>query len=283
MHLHLCYLCYVVLQTTYQRVLILNNVHGKVAIVTGGGSGIGEATAILLSAAGADLVVTDINRTTGEETVETIKDQGGRAIFVAHDVTQESGWQLVCQATLAEFGRLDILVNNAGITGADLPPFEEATLASWHAVMRINLDAVFLGTQQAVLMMKDTGGGSIINLSSVMGLVGGASAAYNASKGGVCLLTKSVAVHCGKMGYNIRVNSVHPGYIWTPMISSLVDVIDEGNMTEEGLREMLTEQHPIGRLGVAEDIAKGILFLASDDSSFMTGSELVIDGGYTAV
>ncbi|MFT4799580.1 MAG: 3(or 17)beta-hydroxysteroid dehydrogenase, partial [Candidatus Azotimanducaceae bacterium] len=235
----------------------MNHVHGKVAIVTGGGSGIGEATAILLSAAGANLVVTDINVITGEETVETIKDQGGRAIFVAHDVTKEIAWQQVCQATLAEFGGLDILVNNAGITGATLPSFEEATLASWQAVMSVNLDAVFLGTQLAVLLMKDNGGGSIINLSSVMGIVGGASAAYNASKGGVRLLTKSVAVHCGKMGYNIRVNSVHPGYIWTPMVRSLVDVIDEGNITEAGLREMLTEQHPIGRLGVAEDIARG--------------------------
>jgi len=261
----------------------LNDVHGKVAIVTGGGSGIGEASAILLAAAGADLVVTDINETTGEETVETIKDQGGRAIFVRHDATKEAAWRQVCEATLAEYGRLDVLVNNAGITGAELPPFEETTLANWQQVMSINLDAVFLGTQKAVLLMKDTGGGSIINLSSVMGIVGGAGAAYNASKGGVRLLTKSVAVHCGKMGYNIRVNSVHPGYIWTPMVRKLVDVIDEGNITEAGLRAMLTEQHPIGRLGVAEDIARGVLFLASDDSSFMTGSELVIDGGYTAV
>ncbi len=131
--------------------------------------------------------------------------------------------------------------------------------------------------------MKDSGGGSIINLSSVMGMVGGASAAYNASKGGVRLLSKSVAVYCGKMGYNIRVNSVHPGFIWTPLVRNLVDHMDEGNMTEEGLREMLTERHPIGRLGVADDIAKGIVFLASDDASFITGSELVIDGGYTAV
>ena len=261
----------------------MNQVEGKVALVTGGGSGIGEATCLLLAAAGAAVVVTDINQVTGEETAETIKDKGGKAIFLHHDVTSEADWQRICDAPLATYGRLDILVNNAGISGAGLPPFEEATLASWHKVMSINLDAVFLGTQKAVLLMKAGGGGSIINLSSVMGLVGGAGAAYNASKGGVRLLTKSVAVYCGTMGYNIRVNSVHPGYVWTPLVSSLVDVLDDGNMTEAGLREMLIERHPIGRLGVAEDIARGILFLASDDSSFMTGSELVIDGGYTAV
>jgi len=261
----------------------LNQVENKVAIVTGGGSGIGEATALLLAQAGARVVVTDINPVTAEETVETIKDKGGEAIWIQHDVTSEKAWAKVCELTLAEFGGLDVLVNNAGITGAGLPNIEEATLATWRDVMAINLDAVFLGTQKAVLLMKDSGGGSIINLSSVMGIVGGASAAYNASKGGVRLLSKSVAVYCGNMGYNIRVNSVHPGFIWTPLVRDLVNHMGEGNLTEEGLRAMLTERHPIGRLGVAEDIAKGILFLASDDSSFITGSELVIDGGYTAV
>jgi len=261
----------------------LNQVHNKVAIVTGGGSGIGEATALLLAEAGARVVVTDINLVTAEETVETIKDKGGQAICLQHDVTSERAWNKVCEATLAEFGGLHILVNNAGVHGAGLPGFEEATLATWREVMTINLDAVFMGTQKAVLLMKDSGGGSIINLSSVMGMVGGASAAYNASKGGVRLLSKSVAVYCGNMGYNIRVNSVQRGFIWTPLVRSLVDHMDEDNMTEEGLRAMLTERHPIGRLGTAEDIAKGILFLASDDSAFITGSELVIDGGYTAV
>ena len=261
----------------------MNLVENKVAIVTGGGSGIGEASALLLAAAGARVVVTDINLVTAEETVETIKDQGGEAICVQHDVTSETAWTRVCEATLAEYGGLHILVNNAGVSGAGLPDFEQATLASWREVMNINLDAVFLGTQKAVLLMKDSGGGSIINLSSVMGMVGGASAVYNASKGGVRLLSKSVAVYCGNMGYNIRVNSVHPGFIWTPLVRDLVNHMDEDNMTEEGLRAMLTERHPIGRLGVADDIAKGILFLASDDSAFITGSELVIDGGYTAV
>ena len=186
--------------------------------------------------------------------------------------------------SIAEYGKLDVLVNNAGISGAGLGVFEDQSFENWRKVLSINLDGVFLGTQRAVIAMKDSGGGSIVNISSVMGLVGGAGAAYNASKGGVRLLTKSVAVHCGTMGYNIRVNSVHPGYIWTPMVSGIVDVAPpEANLTEDGLKAMLIEKHPIGRLGVPEDIARGVLFLASDDSAFMTGSELVIDGGYTAV
>jgi len=260
----------------------LNRVDNKVAIVTGGGSGIGAATCHLLAEAGASVVVTDINGDSAELTANAILEAGGSAMSLQQDVTSEAGWDIVIDATIKEFSKLNILVNNAGISGAGLPPLEEATLKSWQTVMSVNLDSVFLGTQKAVMAMKE-GSGSIINVSSVMGIVGGAGPAYNASKGGVRLLSKSVAVHCGKMGYAIRVNSVHPGYIWTPLVQNLVEFMDEDNMTEEGLREMLTEMHPIGRLGIADDIAKGILFLASDDSSFMTGSELVIDGGYTAV
>ncbi len=260
----------------------MNRVDNKVAIVTGGGSGIGEAACWLLAEAGARVVVTDINPDAAEATAAGVIDQGGEALAVQQDVTQESDWESLMKTTVEEYGRLDILVNNAGVSGAGLPPLEESTLATFRQVMSVNLDAVFIGCQKAVMIMRENGG-SIINISSVMGIVGGAGAAYNASKGGVRLLTKSVAVHCGTMGYAIRVNSIHPGYIWTPMISSIVDIFEDGNMTEDGLRAMLVEKHPIGRLGVAGDIAKGILFLASDDSSFMTGSELVIDGGYTAV
>jgi len=261
----------------------MNRVDGKTAIVTGAGSGIGKATSRLLSQAGARVVVTDIDARAAGETAREIEADGGAALALHHDVTSEVHWGAVIDKTLAEYGQLDVLVNNAGISGAGLGTFEDQTFENWHKVMSINLDGVFLGTQRAVLAMKDSGG-SIVNISSVMGIVGGAGAAYNASKGGVRLLTKSVAVHCGTMGYKIRVNSVHPGYIWTPMIANIVDIAPaEANLTEDGLRAMLVERHPIGRLGEPEDIARGVLFLASDDSSFMTGSELVIDGGYTAV
>lgn len=262
----------------------MNRVDDKVAIVTGGGSGIGAATSKLLSAAGARVVVTDVNAKAAGEVAKEILEAGGESLALHHDATDEAQWDDVIDKTLAEYGKLDVLVNNAGISGAGMGPFEEVSFDNWRKVLSINLDAVFIGTQRAVLAMKDSGGGSIVNISSVMGIVGGAGAAYNASKGGVRLLTKSVAVHCGTMGYNVRVNSVHPGYIWTPMISSIIDVAPpEENITEDGLRAMLLEKHPIGRLGVPEDIARGVLFLASDDSGFMTGSELVIDGGYTAV
>lgn len=259
----------------------MNRVDEKVALVTGAGSGIGEASSLLLAQGGAKVVVTDVNEEAAKKTEESILQQGGQAISMHQDVVEEARWSEVIAATLDEFGRLDTLVNNAGVSGADSGVFEETTLDQWKSVMGVNLDAVFLGTQKAVQVMKEQGG-SIVNISSIMGIVGGAGAAYNASKGGVRLLTKSVAVYCGTNGYNIRVNSIHPGYIWTPMIRNIVDFFDEIE-NEEQLQAFIAEKHPIGRLGTPEDIARGVLFLASDDSSFMTGSELVIDGGYTAV
>jgi 3(or 17)beta-hydroxysteroid dehydrogenase len=251
-------------------------------MVTGGGSGIGRSTSVAFAAAGGKVAVTDIDLSAAEETVAMITKVGGEAIAIQQDVTDVDRWDLVIAQITKNYGGLHILVNNAGVSGAGLPPLEEATMESWRAVMDINLDSVFMGCQKAVLQMREEGG-SIINLSSVFGLVGGAGAAYNASKGAVRLLSKSVAVHCGNMGYNIRCNSVHPGFIWTPLVKNLVPFMEEGNLTEDGLKEMLIERHPIGRLGEPEEVAKAILFLASDDSSFITGSELVIDGGYTAV
>jgi 3(or 17)beta-hydroxysteroid dehydrogenase len=260
----------------------LNRIDKKVAMVTGGGSGIGRSTSVAFAAAGGKVAVTDIDLSAAEETVAMITKVGGEAIAIQQDVTDVDRWDLVIAQITKNYGGLHILVNNAGVSGAGLPPLEEATMESWRAVMDINLDSVFMGCQKAVLQMREEGG-SIINLSSVFGLVGGAGAAYNASKGAVRLLSKSVAVHCGNMGYNIRCNSVHPGFIWTPLVKNLVPFMEEGNLTEDGLKEMLIERHPIGRLGEPEEVAKAILFLASDDSSFITGSELVIDGGYTAV
>ncbi len=260
----------------------MTRVENKTAIVTGGGSGLGAASSELLAREGASIVVTDVNAEAAEQTANVIRQRGGKAISLEHDVTEQARWEEVIEASNREFGGVDVLVNNAGISGTGAGPMEDVAFEDWKTVMDINLDAVFIGCQQAIKAMKASGGGSIINISSIMGIVGGAGAAYNASKGGVRLLTKSVAAYCGSNGYNIRCNSIHPGYIWTPMVRNIVHFVHE-LATEDDLRAMLVEKHPIGRLGVAEDIANGVLFLASEESSFMTGSEVVIDGGYTAV
>lgn len=253
----------------------MNRVAGKVALISGGASGLGKAQALLLAQQGAKVVVTDLNEGDGQAVAAEIVAAGGEAQFLRQDVRNESEWEAVMSATLGRFGRLDVVVNNAGIgVGGNA---EDATLEQWRHLMSINLDAVFLGTKHAIRAMKGRGG-SIINISSIEGLVGDPNlAAYNASKGGVRLLTKSAALHCAKAGYGIRVNSVHPGYILTPMVERAM----QGEHAEL-VRQHLVSLHPIGRLGAPLDIAWGVLYLASDESSFMTGSELVIDGGYTA-
>jgi NAD(P)-dependent dehydrogenase (short-subunit alcohol dehydrogenase family) len=255
----------------------VGRVEGKVAVVTGGALGIGKACAQVLAQEGAKVVITDIKEAEGRALAEEIQAAGGQALFVRQDVAQEAEWQAVIAATLQAFGRLDILVNNAGIgTSVNI---EEETLAGWRRLMSINLDAVFLGTQYAIKTMKGTGGGSIVNISSIEGLVGDPSiAAYNASKGGVRLLTKSAALYCARGGLNIRVNSVHPGYIRTPMIDNALAASPDG----QAIYDYLVSLHPVGHLGEPDDIAYGVLYLASDESKFVTGSELVIDGGYTA-
>lgn len=252
----------------------MSRVAGKVAIVTGAANGIGKATAILLAKEGAKVVVADLQEEAGQNTVAEIKAAGGEALFVKLNVTQEADWQNAIAAAEQTFGKLDVAVNNAGI--AYDGTVESTSLEDWQRVQSINLNSVFLGTKYAVEAMKKAGGGSIINLSSIEGLIGDPTlAAYNASKGGVRLFTKSAALHCAKSGYKIRVNSVHPGYIWTPMVQGLTKDTAEA-------RQKLVDLHPIGHLGEPNDIAYGILYLASDESKFMTGSELVIDGGYTA-
>jgi NAD(P)-dependent dehydrogenase (short-subunit alcohol dehydrogenase family) len=254
----------------------MGRVEGKVALVTGGALGLGRAAAELLAREGAKVAVTDMKDAEGQAVVAQIGRDGGEAIFIHHDVAQEADWERAIAETLKRFGRLDVLVNNAGVALAG--SVEECTLEQWRWLMSINLDGVFLGTKHGVAAMKDHGG-SIINLSSIEGLIGDPNlAAYNASKGGVRIFTKSAALQCAKAGYRIRVNSIHPGYIWTPMVEGYV----EGQADAAEARRVIASLHPLGHLGEPSDIAFGVLYLASDESKFMTGSELVIDGGYTA-
>ena len=250
---------------------------GKSAIVTGGALGIGRACALKLAEEGATVAVTDVDVSKGRLVVEEIRSRGGDAIFINHDVSDESGWEHVVKLAVERYKKVDVLVNNAGVALAK--DVEHTTLAEWRWLMSINLDGVFLGTKHAILAMKAARGGSIVNLSSIEGLVGDPNlAAYNASKGGVRLLTKSAALYCAKSGYNIRVNSVHPGYIWTPMVENFLK--SQGDVAQG--RKALDSLHPIGHVGEPDDIAYGVLYLASDEAKFVTGTELVIDGGYTA-
>ncbi|HVY85731.1 MAG TPA: glucose 1-dehydrogenase [Caulobacterales bacterium] len=254
----------------------MNRMKGKVALVTGAGLGLGAAAALMLAREGAKVVVTDVKEAEGRAIADRIVDDGGEAIFLRHDVAQEADWQDVTKKALNRFGKLDAVVNNAGV--ALSANVEDTTLEQWRWLMSINLDGVFLGVKYAISAMKDHGG-SIINLSSIEGLIGDPNlAAYDASKGGVRLLTKSAALHCAKAGYKIRVNSVHPGYIWTPMVEHYTE--QQPDAAEA--RKAIAALHPLGHIGEPDDIAYGIVYLASDESKFVTGTGLVIDGGYTA-
>jgi 3(or 17)beta-hydroxysteroid dehydrogenase len=259
----------------------MGRVQDKVAIVTGAALGIGAATARLLAREGARVVLTDLREKEGEAVAAAIRATGAEAVFLAQDVTDEAAWEAVMAATLGRFGRLDVLVNNAGVAGKGGPP-DEQTLEDWRRLMAVNLDGVFLGTKHAIRAMKANRprpGGSIVNLSSILGLVGGTrNGAYVASKGAERLYTKSAALACAREGSGVRVNSVHPGYIET----TLVEESFAQNEDPAELRRRTEALHPLGHLGEPEDIAFGILYLASDEAKFVTGSELVIDGGYTA-
>jgi NAD(P)-dependent dehydrogenase (short-subunit alcohol dehydrogenase family) len=263
----------------------MDRVKGKVVIVTGAAGPLGKSQALLLAKEGARVVLGDIAEAEAKKAVEEIGREGGEAIFVRHDVTSEQEWADVIRQTLSAFGRLDVLVNNAGILINKA--IEEMTLEDWRRVMAVNLDGVFLGTKHAMGAMKRSGGGSIVNISSVAGLVGmgGGSSAYSASKGGVRLFTKAAALQCSKAGhgYNIRVNSVHPAFILTPMMEGLFRAEAErtGRSYEE-TRKLREDWTMVGRLGKPEDVAYAVLYLASDESSFVTGAELVVDGGFTA-
>jgi NAD(P)-dependent dehydrogenase (short-subunit alcohol dehydrogenase family) len=249
---------------------------GKVALVTGAASGLGAETARRLARDGAAVLLTDRDVTAGEAVAAAIVATGQRAAFLAHDVTGEDDWRRAVAVAKDRFGRLDILVNNAGIVGNQLDLMTHS-LDDWRRILAVNLDGVFLGMRAVGPVMAAQGGGSIINLSSIMGKVAMPNvAAYAASKGGVLMLTKAAAVEWAPLG--IRVNSVHPGFIDTPMVANALHATENGNE----MRTMIIAAHPLGRLGVPREIADAILFLASDESSFMTGAELVVDGGYTA-
>ena len=245
---------------------------GKVAFISGGARGMGAAEARLFVTEGAKVVIGDVLVEEGRRTAARIDGDGSRLTFVPLDVTNESQWQDAIAATVERFGRLDILVNNAGIGGGGV--LDQTTEEEWDRTMDINAKGVFLGTRAAIPAMRRSGGGSIINISSQLGLVGvdNSSAQYQASKGAVRLLTKSTAVQYA--GENIRCNSVHPGPVITPMTEA-------GRLDQERY-DLTVSRIPLQRYGVPIDVAYGVLFLASDESSFMTGSELVIDGGWTA-
>jgi len=250
----------------------MKRVEEKVVIVTGGALGIGRETCILLATEGAKVAVTDVLDKEGKKLAEEINHSGGVAKFWHLDVAKESEVEKVFAEVVKEFGKLNATVNNAGIAGADKPT-HELTEEEWDMVMNVNVKGVFFCTKHAIAYLKKSGNGSIVNLSSIYGLVGaGDIPPYHASKGAVRLMSKNDAMIYAKD--NIRVNSVHPGFIWTPLVEELGKDIS-------GFRKNLDSLHPIGHIGESIDIAYGILYLISDESKFVTGSELVIDGGYT--
>ena len=245
---------------------------GKVAFISGGARGMGAAEVRLFSSEGALVGFGDVLEQEGKALEAEIGEAGGQALFVPLDVTSSLQWQEAIDATVARFGKLDILVNNAGVRGAGL--VEELSEDEWDRVMDINAKGVFLGTRTALPALRNSGGGSIVNISSQLGIVGvdNSGPQYQASKGAVRIFTKATAIQYAREG--IRANSVHPGPIATPMT--------EGGRADPQRYGTTVSRIPLGRYGEPDDVAYGVLFLATDESSFMTGSELVIDGGWTA-
>lgn len=255
----------------------MNRIKDKVVVVTGGSLGIGRETCLLLADEGATVAVTDVLDDAGKDVVDKITLNGGKADFWHLDVAKGSEVEQTFADIQQKFGKIDVLVNNAGIAGVDKPT-HEITEDEWNRVMNINVKGVFLCTKYAIPYMQQAGGGSIVNLSSIYGLISAKDLPpYHASKGAVRLMSKTDALLYAKD--NIRVNSVHPAFIWTPLVEELGRQSPEG---VESFRKHLDSLHPIGHVGDPLDIAYGILYLAADESKFVTGSELVIDGGYTA-
>ncbi|MDG9757892.1 SDR family oxidoreductase [Pseudomonas chengduensis] len=256
----------------------MGRLNERVCLVTGAARGIGLATAELFAREGAHVLLTDLDEVVGVQVANTLREQGLSVEFHKLDVTDQVQWRQVLLVCGEQFGGLDVLVNNAGV-GA-FCDVEQMTLVQWRHTLVCNLDSVFLGTQLAIEMMKERGG-SIINVASIEGLIGEPLApAYNASKGGVRLFTRSVAAHCARKGYGIRVNALCPGYVETPMVLQAMAAVPESQA--QGMQAYLRQRIPMGRMARVDEIAKAMLFLASDDSSYMTGADLVVDGGYLA-
>jgi NAD(P)-dependent dehydrogenase (short-subunit alcohol dehydrogenase family) len=246
---------------------------GKVAIITGGAHGMGESEAMIFAREGASVVVADVDQAAGQQVAAKITANGGKARFARLDVTDEAQWQEAIRSTTGAYGRLDILVNNAGVSGSSDP--DTTSTASWDNIMSVNAKGVFLGMKHAVPAMRQAGGGAIVNISSISGFVGQdrLHMAYNASKGAVRIMTKSAAVQYARDG--IRVNSVHPGFM-PPMRTSKVSA-------DPAWRQPFLDAVPLRREGRVEEVAHAVLFLASDEASYITGTELVVDGGFLAV
>jgi 3(or 17)beta-hydroxysteroid dehydrogenase len=247
---------------------------GKAAFITGGASGLGRAMATAFAAEGARVAIADIDAARGREAARSI---GERAIFLGHDVTDEEQWIANLAEAARVFGRLDTLVNNAGI--GTRGSVETTTLAEWRRIHAVNLDGPFLGCKHAIPRIAAAGGGAVVNISSVAGLIGARdSAAYCASKGGLRLLTKSVALHCAHRRNGVRCNSIHPVYTETPMVEEML----AASRDPQKMREAMAAMIPLGRLGTPEELAAMAVYLVSDEARFVTGAEFVFDGGYTA-
>lgn len=270
--------------------MTMSRLDGKIILLTGAANGIGACTAGHLARAGARLIMTDIDVAAGSSRAAELAGEGADVTFLPHDVGSEADWQRVIAATQARFGGLDVLINNAGIVL--IKPIEATSLEEWRQVQRVNVEGTFLGMKHALPAMIERAkaapsGGAIVNMSSVVGMVGVPGAlAYSASKAAIRQMTKSAAMEFAEAGYNIRVNSVHPGLIKTGMSDHIYGVWAQagalGTHDVAATEQAAVKMHPLGRHGQPDDIARGVLYLASEDSSWMTGAELVIDGGFVA-